>query len=184
MTNVNNVSFGKPKVSGAISIAPLGTTLPKDAVSELDAEFKSLGYVNEDGLTNENSPETETRKAWGGDTVLSVAKERPDKFKFTLIEALNVEVLKLVYGAKNVTGTLDTQISIKATTEILDAHAIVIDMILQGGLLKRVVIPHAVVSDVGEITYKDDEEIGYETTINALPVDGATHQEYIAKAGA
>lgn len=184
MANVNNVSFGKPKISGAISVAPLGTTLPKDAVSALDAEFKSLGYVNEDGLSNANSPKTKTKKAWGGDTVLSVDEERSDTFKFTLIEALNIDVLKLIYGDKNVTGTLDTQISIKSTSEILDAHIIVVDMILKGGILKRVVIPHAVVSEVGEITYKDNDAIGYETTIDAFLVDGTSHYEYIAKAGA
>ena len=36
-------------------------------------------------------------------------------------------------------------------------------------------------SDLGDITYKDDEAIGYETTISALSDSaGNSHYEYIA----
>lgn len=65
MSNAQNVSTAKPKVGGAVWSAPLGTTLPIDAATDLDAAFKSLGYISEDGLTNENTPESENIKAWG-----------------------------------------------------------------------------------------------------------------------
>ena len=41
--NAKNVTAAKPKVGGAIWCAPLGTALPKDAKTELDPAFKSLG---------------------------------------------------------------------------------------------------------------------------------------------
>jgi hypothetical protein len=179
-TNATNVTVGKPKVGGAVHYAPLGTTLPTDATTALDPAFKDLGYVSEDGLTNNNSPESDTVKAWGGDTVLSLQTDRPDTFALTLIEAMNEEVLKAIYGASNVTVDNDGNISVKATAQDMPSGAWVFDMILKGGRAKRIVVPNGTISELGEITYKDDEAVGYNITITDVPdTDGVYHYEYI-----
>lgn len=180
---VANVTAGTPKVTGAVSVAPYGTTLPTDATSQLDESFKSLGYISEDGLTNTNSPETDTKKAWGGATVYVTQTSKDDEFSFTLIEALNTDVLKSVYGENNVTGDTTSGIHIKATTEQLPAMSYVIDMVLRDNILKRIVISRANITEIGEISYTDDELVGYEMTLSALPdSQGVTHEEYIASA--
>lgn len=180
--NTNYVSAGKPKVGGAVYRAPLGTALPTDASTELASDYKSLGYISEDGLKNENAPDNEDIKAWGGNIVLSVQTEKIDTFEMTFIESLNIEVLKMIYGDSNVTESNGT-IKVAATADEAEEAVYVVDMIMRGGALKRIVIPQGKISDLGEIEYKDDDAVGYDTTITAMPDDnGTTHYEYIKAA--
>ena len=180
---VTNVSVGKPKVGGAIYVAPAGTTLPTSATAALGDAFDCLGYCSEDGLTNDNSPESDTIKAWGGDTVLVLQTSKEDTFGFTLIEVLNADVLKFIYGDDNVTGDLATGITVKANSKEAEERAIVIDMVLRENAVKRIVIPRGKVSEVGTITYADEDAIGYETTVTCTPdASENTHYEYIQRA--
>ena len=93
MSDVQNLTYGKPKVGGAIHVAPLGSTLPTDATTALDAAFKSLGYISEDGLTNANSPESETIKAWA-DALSRLMDALPDVNLWE--EAVHVWSMELV----------------------------------------------------------------------------------------
>lgn len=183
--NATNVSQGKPKIAGSVHVAFGDATLPTDATTELDAGFVNLGYLSEDGVTNSNSIETSETKAWGGDVVLSSLTGKTDKWKMTFIEAMNLEVLKTIYGAGNVTGTLATGIKVMSKAEQPESHAFVIDMILKGGVLKRIVIPSASISSIDDISYKDSDPIGYGIELTAVPdATGTTHYEYVKSKGA
>lgn len=181
--NSANVTASKPKVTGAIFCAPLGTKLPTDAVTALDAAFLPLGYASDSGITNANSPTSEQTTAWGGDVVLDGQTQKPDTFKFTLIEAMNVNVLKFVYGDDNVSGDLNAGITIKANRKEQPERVLVIDMTLKNDAVKRIVVPKGKVTEVDEIVYSDKSPIGYGTKVMASPdTAGQTHYEYIKAA--
>lgn len=180
--SATNVAAGKPKIGGAIYAAPKGTTLPTDATTALASAFKNLGYVSEDGLTNNATRDGETIKAWGGDSVLYAQNGIEDTFTFTLIEVLNEDVLKFVYGSSNVSGSLSTGLTVKVNAAEIPECILVVEIVLRGAV-KRIVIPSAQVSEVGEIAYTDSDAVGYETTVIAIPDgSGNSHYEYIKSA--
>lgn len=178
--NSSNVSFGKPKATGALFVAPKGTTLPTNASSELNPAFKGLGYVSEEGLVNNTETDVEDVFAWGGDNVLSGQTSYAETFTFNLIET-NVETAKLYYGEDNV--TVDgNNITIKANGQPLPEIVFVAELVMTGGRVKRIVVERGQIADrSGEITYVDGEPIAYPITLKAYPdSDGNTHTEYIA----
>lgn len=178
--NATNVTSAKPNKAGAVFNAAFGTTLPTDTAAALDEAFANLGFVSEDGITNTNSPSCEDSKAWGGDVVLSSQTEKKDEWKLKLIEANNANVLKVIYGSDNVSGTLSEGLSVTANSKEVEASSWIIDTILKNGTKKRIVIPNGKITAIGDIVYKDNEPIGYEITINAVPdTSGNTHYEYI-----
>lgn len=178
-----NVSASKPKTGGAIHVAPLGSTAPTDATTALDTAYISLGYCSEDGVTNADSKSYDAIKAWGGDTVLTSQTDHSDTFTFKLIETLNENVLKTVYGASNVTGTLSAGLTVKSNATETPAMMWAIDMVLKGGTVRRISIPNGMITEIGEIAYNDSDAIGYEITVTAMPdITGNTHYEYTKNA--
>lgn len=186
-TNTNtktNVTTGKPKTSGAVYRAPAGTAVPTTADAALAEAFKAMGFISEDGVQNGNSFDSEVIRDWGGDAVYETESNKEDTFKFKMIEALNPEVLKAVYNAANVTGALATGLKVEVNGDEHENAAWVIDMIMRNGVLKRICIPDAKISEVAEIIYKRNEAVGYDITLKAFAdSSGNTHYEYLKSAG-
>lgn len=182
MNDSQNVSFGKPKATGALFVAPAGTTVPTNATDALDPLFKGLGYVSDEGLVNGVETDVEDVFAWGGDNVLSGQTTYGEAFTFNLIET-NIEVAKLYYGEDNVTVDGDN-ITIRANSKPLPEIVFVAELVLTGGRIKRVVVERGQIADrSGEITYVDGEPVAYPINLKAFPnsTDGDTHKEYITK---
>lgn len=174
-----NVTAAKPKTGGGLYVGPTTATLPTDTATALTG-FKSLGNISDDGIDNDMSSESEEVKNWGGDTVLTTQTSTSDTYKLTLLDSLSVDVLKEVYGESNVNGTLSTGITIKKNALEKENRAWVVDMVMVDGILKRIVIPVGKISEIGTVSYKDNEPVGFEITITATPdTAGNTHYEYI-----
>lgn len=172
MANASNVLAGKPLVGGGIFVAPKGTTRPTDATTTLNPAYKGTGYVSEDGVTETIDRSTDKIRAWGGDTVKVVQSEFGVQYEFTFIETLNSDVLKAVYGDANVTTTPATSSKgtlhkVKLNSGTLPEQQFVIDM-KDGDATVRIDFIGQI-SEVGDVTYSDEEVIGYPVTVVAIP---------------
>lgn len=175
-----NVTTGKPNISGAIYTAPIGTDLPTDATSALDAAFVCLGYVSEDGLSNNNELSVEAIKAWGGNIVYRSLTEMNDEFSLALIETENVDVLKTVYGESHVSEDSDGNVSVDVVGEDPVERVWVFELALRGNRAKRIVIPDGAITSRDEISYNDSDAVAYGITISAYPDENSsTHKEYL-----
>jgi len=61
---VTDAAAVRVAVTGAVYVAPTGSTAPTDATTALDAAWKSVGYISEDGVVESNDTENEEVKAW------------------------------------------------------------------------------------------------------------------------
>lgn len=177
-----NVTTGKPNISGAVYVAPIGTTLPTDATTALDNAFVCLGYVSEDGLENNNDMDVSAIKAWGGMIVYRSLNELDDNFVLTLIESENTDVLKAVYGSNNVTVDTSGNVTVAVKADDPEENVWVFELALRNSRAKRIVIADGAITAREAITYNDSDAVGYGITVSAYPdANGETHKEYLEK---
>lgn len=174
MANTAYVNVGKPDtaVSGGVSSAPLGTAIPVDATTALDPEFTNYGFISEDGLTETNEKSSDKIKAWGGRIVKNLQTDSSASFSFSFIESSNADVLKAICGENNVTvtpadETHGAQITAKFDLEQLPSRVWNFD-VKDGKNKVRVSVPNGQITELGDVTYGDEDVIAYEVTVDAL----------------
>lgn len=155
-------------VSGAVYVAPTGTTAPTTSGSALDPAFTDLGYVSADGITESIDRSTTQIRAWqNGSLVREVTSEGTYSVSMTFIET-NEAVLELYYGSANTAGKFDID-----PTQSGGRKSFVIDVI-DGTAVERIYIPAGEITALGERTLASGEAVGYEVTITAYADTGAT----------
>lgn len=143
MRLTTKVMPGKPKVSGYLHYAPLGTALPVDAAASLNAGFVELGFVADDGVKPSAGFSEASESDWKGDKILTVEEEYDSNFEFTLVSELEQAVNEFLYGAVNVAVTAATassgeKMSVKETGYTIPECSMVIDLAHGSKLLRRV----------------------------------------------
>ena len=171
------ITSTNPADGGEFYRAPLGSTLPTDAVDDLDAAFAGLGFTGEDGFVVSQARSTEDKRAYGGDVVYSLQTEYGVSVQVTVYESQNAEVLKTVFGDDNVT-VAGGNTTVKYNKKRLPRSVFVSDHVTDQGLLRQV-IPVGQVTEVGDITLVHTDILMYQLTITAYPnADGDYMLEY------
>ena len=153
--NQANVSAGKGVKGGYIFSAPVGTALPADIKSKLDASFKCLGFISEDGYVETVDEDSDDIVDMNGDIMDSTNSNRVESAQFTLAE-IKAETLKRMYGAANVTDA-DGIITVKHNAESHDTFAYVLELVLKNGRRWLKVVPHGKSSELDDLTVASSE---------------------------
>lgn len=155
-------------VSGAVYVAPTGTTAPTDSSTALNVAFKDLGFISSDGIAESIDRSTNQIRAWqNGSLVREVTSEGTYSVTLTFLET-NQDVLELYYGASITGGALDGD-----PTTTGGRKSFVIDVV-DGATVERTYIPAGEITAVGERTLASGEAIGYNVTITAYADAGST----------
>lgn len=173
-SNTANVYAAEPRSTGTCFMAPLGSPAPTDARTPLNAAYLDLGYVGEDGIVETVDRSTDEKKAFGGDTVKILQTDYTHEFTLTLLESVNPDVMKTVYGANNITttaanGVHGTQQKILKTSRKLGHFSWAFDTIdSDTGALRRQYIADGQIINVGDVNEVHTDTIAYELTLRAF----------------
>ena len=133
--NIQNIYTAEPLATGVCFVAPLGTTGPSDAVTPMatvSPDWVDLGYTGAEGFNEKNDRKTDLKRSFGGKIVKVVQSEYNASLEFTLMESLNADVLKAVFGEFNVEVTAATsehgnQVRVVKNSILLPQQSWVID---------------------------------------------------------
>lgn len=179
--DASNVGVAKGNNGNAGGYAWVGATdatLPTDAKSAIDAAFKSLGYISEDGLTNITDTDSTDHKEWGGTVIKSEMTSYAESYQASFLESRE-SVLKTVYGDKNVTSDGAGGISVKHNGNFTEERAYIFESLITATLIKRTVIPRGSIVERDDVAENSEDLLAYTPTIKALPdKDGNTSYVY------
>lgn len=168
--SVAKISSGKPKATGGILVAPLGTALPVDTDAAFGAQFAKLGYVGEDGVQPGGERSQEEKRDWAGDVIANLQSGHSSKFTFTLLAVFDPDVLKQVFGPGNVTVTPATtttgnKVVVTEDGSDLPFNSWGFDMVT-GVKKQRIVVPNGQLTGVEELPFVSADLQGFTVTLD------------------
>lgn len=176
--NTANVSAGKGVKGGYIFSAPVGTALPTDIETKLDAAFKVLGFISEDGITISVEEDSSDLVDMNGDVMDSTYSNRAETLAFTLAE-IKAGTFKQEHGSLNVTDE-NGLITIKHNGDNHESNSYAFELLLKDGRRWRMVVPNAKLSELGDLTISSSELCQREITLKcAVDTAGNTIYDYI-----
>ena len=167
--------------TGAIAVAPVGTTKPTDAKTALPNTWNDGGYVSEDGISLSLTRSTTPLKDWSKTVVRQLLTEFGGAISLGFLQ-VDAFAAKRVFGDSNVTVTAATttkgeQIAVAIGAELPPIEAWCFSM-KDGDARIRVVVPRGQVTDVSQMDFKPDAGHVIGGTLQCYD-DGTGHSIYI-----
>ena len=158
--------------TGAIAVAPLGTTAPTDARTALGVAWTSGGYVGEDGVTLSVSRSTSAIKDWSQANVRKALTDFDGTIGLSFLQ-MDEFAAKELFGASNVTVTAantthGNELSIGIGAELPPMKSWAFSM-KDGARRVRIYLPIAQVTEIGDVTFVPSAGNSYPATISCYP---------------
>lgn len=169
----SEVLVGTANAAG-LYIAPVGTALPKDATTALDAVWKPLGYTTDDGVEQMMDLESDDIMSWQDKSpVRTIIKSRVFSYKFMLLQ-WNAQNLALYMGSPAATPATDGSFVMPLTmSDVPTEHSLVID-INDYGKKVRLALLRTILTDADSLTLQRGQAAPLGITVKALAVNGET----------
>jgi len=166
--DAKKVLVGAPDQSsttGAVNIAPIGTSLPTDATSTLTG-FTACGYVSEDGVTLSQNYSTNNIKDWSRATVRTLLDEFTGEITFKFIQT-GYDELCAIFGDDHVSQD-NGKLTVEIGAHLAEPQCFAFNM-KDGDAKVRIVLPNAQATPDGDISFVANEPIswGVRLTCNA-----------------
>lgn len=161
--------------TGQVYVAPVGTALPANAESALNAAFLGLGYHTEDGVSVNQTPEIVEHGAWQTKHPIRRVREAEEfLITFALLQWNEVNV-PLAFGGGDIIdlGSGQYRFDPPVESDELDERALIADVI-DGDRRLRWVIPRGSVTEGVTSEFTRASMSGIPITFKALaPEDGS-----------
>jgi hypothetical protein len=156
--------------TGKVLIAPLGSTAPTGSTPAWAVAWKELGYLSEDGITEDASMDIEEIKAWQSGTIVRrVLTGSGLQWNFTVIET-NLDTIIQFYPGSTITAVVGPPAETKQDIKlpVITAVAFGFD-ILDGTTIERWIVPRAELAGRGERNIVNGDARGFPFTMSAIP---------------
>lgn len=161
--------------TGEVYVAPVGTALPTNSQSALNASFNGLGYHTEDGVSVNAQVNVFMIRSWQSQFETRRGRDTEDFQLSFVLQQWNEINVPLAYGGGSVTslGGGEYKYTPPAPDAALDERALVCDCI-DGSEKVRFVVPRGSVVEAVASTFKRNEAAVLPITWKALqPSDGS-----------
>lgn len=155
-------------ITGEVYRGTLAAAAPTSSVSALPSDYEGLGYVSEDGVTENWDDSVDNIVAWqNATTVRASTTESTASLSFTLIQTNGVVLETFHRGSTMVQPTAGNfRLDVKPVTA--DPRKWVLDVI-DGTKHTRIFVGNGEITERGEIVYQNGEAVGYPVTIQCYP---------------
>lgn len=161
-------------VNADVYVAPVDTDGPTNTSADWPGTWDVLGLLSEDdGIVESRDQDKTDHFAYGAILVRTTRSKHKRTIKVTALEDNDIVYELVNPGSLAVLSAGDTTRTVVVPQA--DPRTFGLE-VRDGDIIKRRIIPRGEVTEVGDVTYSDDEMAMYELTIDIYPVvDEATY---------